>query len=359
MPVALGGGPYGLVDELYKKMLDLLNLGDPVEPFRSGHNITFLDDRVFEKLGIDTRYVWPGVSPSSPTTTTDDPDVALDGFGQPWRSAFPYYYAEEGILVDISDRSEIDERVHWPDVDDPKWIEGVADRARTLRKETDKFVIGRMVTSHGPFQLACSLRGTENFMMDMAADPEMAHYLIGRIGDTIAGLTRAYLRTSDGNLDMIELPGDDYASNNGPLISPAMFKEFVKPVIQRIVHTIRDEQADIKIMLHSDGLITRLIPDIVDLGVDVLHPLEPMPGMDHEKIKKEFGSRLAFLGGIDISHAMPGSREDVTNEVKERIRTLAPGGGYVLAPSNHLQVDVPPENVVTLFEAAREFGRYS
>jgi uroporphyrinogen decarboxylase len=111
-------------------------------------------------------------------------------------------------------------------------------------------------------------------------------------------------------------------------------------------------------MLHSDGAITNLLPDIISLGVDVIHPLEPLPAMDIPAIKEKFGKQVTFLGGIDISHAMPGTREDVIAETKLRISQLAQGGGYILAPSNHLQADVPAENVVTLFETAHQFGKY-
>ena len=98
--------------------------------------------------------------------------------------------------------------------------------------------------------------------------------------------------------------------------------------------------------------------DLIDVGIDVIHPLEPLPGVDFTEIKKRFGTRVSFLGAIDISQALPGSREDVIAEVKTRIRQLAPGGGYILAPSNHIQTDVPPENIATLYQAAHEFGCY-
>ena len=113
-----------------------------------------------------------------------------------------------------------------------------------------------------------------------------------------------------------------------------------------------------QVMLHSDGAITNFLPDIIDLGIDVIHPLEPLPATDLVSVKEKYGKQVTFLGGIDISHAMPGSREDVIAEAKHRIAQLAPGGGYILAPSNHLQADVPPENVVTLFKTAKEFGKY-
>ena len=190
-------------------------------------------------------------------------------------------------------------------------------------------------------------------MMDMALNEEFAHRLIDRIGEVIAGLSRAYVEAAGPWLDLIELPGDDYASNTGPIISPAMFRRFVKPVLARIIAAIRGVRPDLPIMLHSDGQVTRFLSDFIDLGVDVVHPLEPIPGMDQAQVKAEFGSKVCFLGGIDISHAMPGSLEDVRAEVKRRIALLGPGGGYILAPSNHLQADVPPENVVEMVKAAR------
>jgi uroporphyrinogen decarboxylase len=111
-------------------------------------------------------------------------------------------------------------------------------------------------------------------------------------------------------------------------------------------------------MFHSDGMITSLLNDLIDIGVDVVHPLEPLPGVNFEEIKKYFGKRITFLGGIDISNALPGTQEDVFREVQTRISQLGVGGGYILAPSNHIQADVPPENVGALYNAALRFGRY-
>ena len=157
---------------------------------------------------------------------------------------------------------------------------------------------------------------------------------------------------------MIELPGDDYAGNTNLMISPAMFRKFIKPCLARLVKVVKEHNPNVKVMLHSDGAITGLIPDVIELGVDVIHPLEPLPATDLTAVKEEFGKQVTLLGGIDISHAMPSNRDDVIAEAKRRIAQLAPGGGYILAPSNHLQADIPPENVVTLFETVHQFGKY-
>jgi uroporphyrinogen decarboxylase len=357
VPTALGGGPYGVVDEVYFELLDHFDLGDRVEPFREGHNISYMDDRLFKRLGVDTRYAWPGASPSDPITPTEEQDVLLDGYGQPWKRALPYYYPMAGILAE-AELEEIDEVVHWPDPSDPRWTAGVRARAQHLREETDCFVIARMVTSHGPYMTAAHLRGTEQFLMDMALDEAFTSHLVERVTEAIDGLLRGYLEAGGQYFDMVELPGDDYAASANLIMSPELFREYIKPALGRLVNTIKSYRADLKVMMHSDGMIAKLLPDFVDLGIDVLHPLEPVPAIDQEEVKATYGDRLAFLGAIDIVHALPGSHEQVVAEVKRRIRTLAPGGGYVLAPANHIQPDVPPENVVALFEAAREFGKY-
>lgn len=358
VPLALGGGPYGLVDDLYLRLVQYLGLGEPVPPFRTGHSISFMDDRLLERLGTDLRYCWPGLLPNSPVTRGADDDTFYDSYGQVWKRALPYYYASEGILKDATSIDDIERRVRWPDLSDPRWTHGVGERARLLHEDTDYFVVMRMVASHGPFQTACDLRGTEAFLMDMALNPEFAHALLDRITTAIEGLLSLAMQAGGKYFNMIELPGDDYAGNTNTLISPAMFRKFIRPCLERFINVIRERNPNINIMLHSDGAIAKLLPDIIALGVDVIHPFEPLLAMDLPAIKQQFGTRVTFLGGIDISHAMPGGHEDVIAETRLRISQLAASGGYILAPSNHLQADVPPENVVTLFETAREFGEY-
>lgn len=358
VPLALGGGPYGVVDELYLRLVEHLNLGDPVLPFRTGHNISYMDDRLLDKLGTDMRYCWPGLLPNSPVVPGPDEDTFYDSYGQVWKRNLPYYYAAEGILKNADSVDDIERLIHWPDPSDPRWMAGVADRARSLHEQMKYFVTMRMVASHGPFQTACDLRDTTTFLMDMARNPKFAETLLERITSILVGLLKLAMEAGGQYFDMIELPGDDYAGNTNTIMSPIMFRKFIRPCIERMIKTIREKNPNVKIMLHSDGAITNLLQDIIDLGIDVIHPLEPLPATDFTAVKAKFGKQVTFLGGIDISHAIPGNREDVIAETKRRITQLAPGGGYILAPSNHLQADIPAENVITLFETARQFGRY-
>jgi uroporphyrinogen decarboxylase len=112
VPVALGGGPYGIVDRLYFKLVKFLGLGEAVRPFRAGHNISYMDDRLLERLGIDTRYVWPGDSPSSPQRPGADDSTFFDGYGQVWKRSLPYFYPGDGILAQAESVNEIDARIN-------------------------------------------------------------------------------------------------------------------------------------------------------------------------------------------------------------------------------------------------------
>ncbi len=358
VPLALGGGPYGLVDDLYLRLVKLLGLGQPVPPFRTGHTISYMDDRLLECLGTDLRYCWPGLLPNSPVIPGKDDNTFYDSYGQVWKRATPYYFASEGILKGASSVDDIERHVHWPDLSDPRWTDGVGERARALREQTDYFVVMRMVASHGPFQTATDLRGTAAFLMDMVRNPAFAQALLDRVTTSLEGLIRLAMEAGGRWFDLLELSGDDYAGNLNPLISPAMFRKFIQPCLKRLVDAVRDFDTGTKIMLHSDGAISRLMPDILATGVDVIHPLEPLPATDLAAMKLQYGEQATFLGGVDISHAMPGTRADVIAEATRRIRQLARGGGYILAPSNHLQADVPAENVITLFETARALGQY-
>ena len=160
------------------------------------------------------------------------------------------------------------------------------------------------------------------------------------------------------DIDLIEIPGDDYAGTDNLLISPKVYASMLAPALARIVRPIKEFRTDLFVAFHSDGAIAQLLPSFVEMGIDLFHPLEPLPANDMASIKAAYGDRLAFMGAIDIRRAMPGSLADVEAEVKERIHTLAAGGGYILAPSNHVQEDVPPENIVALYDFGRKYGHY-
>lgn len=353
VPTALWGSAYGVTDPLYFALLDHLGLGAPVEPFRRrrGHTVNYYDDRVLEALQIDVRHVWLGFTDLAGPTA----DGGTDAWGITWvkRGIYP---SPATHPLEHATRDEID-RFAWPDAEQYVRRDELAERARYLRERTPYAVAGRAADSYGPFERASALRGHSQFLLDLAEDPDFAAALIGRVTDVLCRLLEIYLDAAGRDLDIIELPGDDYAAQR-LLISPRMFDRLFAPAWRRIIGTVRGAAPHVKVLFHSDGNMAPLLGRLADMGVDIFHCLEPLPGVDMAAVKREHGARLCFWGAIDIKEALQGDVARVEREVRERVAALAPGGGYVLAPANHLQPDVPPANVVALFRAAREHGRY-
>jgi uroporphyrinogen decarboxylase len=200
------------------------------------------------------------------------------------------------------------------------------------------------------------VRGWENWFLDMIERPEWAHYLSRRFTDFyLEDYTRA-AEVSGGRIDLYLLISD-LGTQRGPLISRALFREFVAPYLGEMIDRIHGLGA--RVLFHSCGCIAAFIPDLIALGVDILDPIQPAgPEMAPERLKREFGDRLCFHGGIDMQGVLPhGSPDDVRNEVRRYCGIMGEGGGYILAPAHLFQPDVPPENIVAFYEAADCFAR--
>jgi uroporphyrinogen decarboxylase len=201
------------------------------------------------------------------------------------------------------------------------------------------------------------LRGMENLMMDMVERPEMAHYILEKFTAFYCeDLTRA-LEATDGSFHLY-CEWSDYGTQEDLLISVPMFREFAAPYLKRLIDVCHG--GGVKFMLHSCGAIRKLIPDFLDLGVDILDPIQvSAKGMNPRELKQEFGDRLSFHGGLDVQTTLPfGTVDDVRWAVQDRIRTLGRGGGYILAPSHSIQPDTPLDNILALYELPlREYPR--
>ena len=221
-----------------------------------------------------------------------------------------------------------------------------ASRAKYLeafcKENPDRF---RLVSLSSPvFQRAWFLRGFENFLMDMALHKSFVHDLIDMIMEyTVKVVTEALLYDIDALFLM-----DDWGQKEGLLISPAMWREYIKPPMETLCKMAKDK--NIFLFLHSCGNTESLIPELIEMGIDVLNPFQPEV-MDIYRIKREYGDRLCFYGGIGTQDLLPhGTVNEVTADVREKIRILGENGGYLLAPAHAVQADVPVENVLALIE---------
>jgi uroporphyrinogen decarboxylase len=165
-------------------------------------------------------------------------------------------------------------------------------------------------------------------------------------------------------VDIVRLSGEDLGTQTAPMISPRLFNELVRPRFERLWGCARRKLAEKnpagKLMVHSCGNVRPFIPSWIEMGLDILDPIQPRArGMEPDGLKRDFGDRLVFHGGIDLQYTLPfGTVEDVCGEVRRYIRALAPGGGYIVAPAHNVQSDVPPANLVAIRDAIQAFGTY-
>jgi len=268
--------------------------------------------------------------------------------GAPGGEAF---YAEMTHLPLARATIEDLERYPWPDPADPGRYRGLGDSVRRLHEHTDFALVASAISS-GPFEQAQYLRGTQQFLMDLLLDREFAVSLLDRIVDFQLRVLDRYLGIVGPYVQMVET-SDDLGMQSGPLLSPELYREVIQPCHRRLNRLIR-ERSDARIFLHSCGSIAALLDDLIAAGFDVINPVQPRArDMDRGQLKRRYGGRIVFHGGVDTQRVLPhGGPDEVRREVGECLRTLGAGGGYILAPAHNVQDDVPPENVLAMVEAA-------
>lgn len=246
-----------------------------------------------------------------------------------------------GALAHARDIADI-ERFPWPTPDMLDYSD-LADRCRRCGDHAVMYGFADV------WQRPALVRGWERLFEDMVERPEWAHALCRKFTDFyLEDYTRAQ-EICGGRIDLFLLISD-LGSQRGPLISLAMFRAFVAPYLRATIERIHALGA--RVMYHSCGLIRDFIPDLIELGVDVLDPIQPVsPAMQPERLKPDFGDRLAFHGGIDTQVLLPsGTPAEVAAEARRYCATLGKGGGYILAPAHLFQPDVPPENVLAVYD---------
>jgi uroporphyrinogen decarboxylase len=206
--------------------------------------------------------------------------------------------------------------------------------------------------SRGLFEIACFMRGMEQLMTDFILDPDFAAGLMDRITEGLLAMVKKTLAAGRGGYVFYEY-NDDIASQRAMLISPKLWREFIKPRMAKICDMIHSFNT--RVRYHSCGSVYPIIPDLIEMGVDILNPIQPLAqDMDPFRLKKEFGDRLTLDGGIDIQFLLPkGSVGDVRREVRKMIDITGANGGYICAGSHTLQGDIPLENIIALVEEAQ------
>ncbi len=243
------------------------------------------------------------------------------------------------------------EQHRWPS---PDWFD-FSTFAGRLEPWSDFAV---MASGASVFQHATFLRGIEHLLADMAAQPDMAHWLIDKFTDFYIAFFDRMLTAADGRVDILRA-ADDLGMQHGLLFSVDMFRTFIKPRLKKLIDMTHSH--GVRFLFHSCGAIRPFIEDLIEIGVDILDPLQAAAtGMDPQALKDAYGGRVCLHGGICTQHLLPeGTPEEVRAEVRRRVGILGAGGGYILAPCHVLQTDVPTENVLAMSCAGLEYGRYT
>jgi len=261
-------------------------------------------------------------------------------------------------LADVRSVADLDE--HQADVEAidscpfaPMDYDVLGRRAASLMRDSERFLI--LYIGGHIFAMAQWLCGFEKFMTDLLLDSELAQALLERITRVHVERFEHYAAAVGEHVHMIVI-ADDLGMQTGPQLSPKMYRELIKPHQAALCSAIK-EKTNARLFLHTDGAVAPLIPDFIDMGIDVLNPVQvSAAGMDTAELKREFGRDICFWGGgCDTQSVLPfGTPQQVKDEVRRRIDDLAPGGGFVFSHIHNIQPETPPENVIAMYEAVRE-----
>ena len=241
-------------------------------------------------------------------------------------------------------------------------VEGLREKFLQARRESDKAIVSRFATSI--WEQATYLVGFQEFLELAVLQPEIAEAVLDRTTAVAMGMADVGIGAVGDLIDIYRMSGEDMGTQRSPLISPRMYARLVEPRFRRYWKFIKEKLAEAgssaKIMVHSCGTVRAFLPSWIEMGLDILDPVQPLAlGMEPESLKRDFGSRLTFHGGIDLQELLPkGTPEQVMEGVRQMIRTLGPGGGYIVSPAHNVQQDVPPENLVAIRDAIELFGYY-
>jgi uroporphyrinogen decarboxylase len=381
IPIDFGGTPEtGIAGVAYQALRKHLGInGTPPRIFDVNQQLAVVEGPARQRAGDDCllltvgckewrSWTLPDGSPCEvparwqPVRGTDGSDTVMGPTGAPLVRRLPgaFWFSPAGPLAPGLDSiADIPKFMPYIRIlDRPPYLdeslEDLAQRARTLHRETDYALIGHF---GGHIFAACQLlRGMNNFMCDLIADNKFARALLDAIADQHITEFEHYIAALGPYVQVVAV-ADDLGSQRGPQMSVELFREIVRPPMERLYQFIK-KHSDAKLFLHSCGSVAALIPDLVEMGVDILNPVQVSAAdMDTKRLKREFGRDLVFWGGgCDTQHILPfGTPQQVRDEVRRRIEDLGPDG-FVFAQVHNIQPGVPPENMLAMWDAARDFG---
>jgi uroporphyrinogen decarboxylase len=332
--------------EFASRLKDNLGLKDEDLHNPHGGGNTYVLERSLDEDMLLTSVGWAN-SYYATDTYSDNGQTYIDEWGISWKNVayetkFGTGHYTEMVGHPLADDLAIDSYK----APDPNRPELYTEAERVIKEFGDDYwIVGVTVTT--VFETAWALRGYEKTLMDFALNPDF----VERVLDIpFTYHLAAAKKLVEMGVDMIWI-GDDVGAQDKMLISPDTWRRFFKPRMATFISTLKHINPDVKIAYHSDGAIEPIIPDLIEIGLDVLNPIQPR-SMDPERLKKEYGRQLCFWGSIDEQYTLPfGTPAEVKEEVTARLKTLGEGGGLIIGPTHHVQLDTPLENFWAMVDA--------
>ncbi len=364
VPIDLGGNQTGIHKNAYCALVRHLGIADEVRIMDAVQQLAQPCEKLLERLHVDTRYVWAGAPESwrggivKARRNGRNWDDLTDEFGVRWSMPEDAPYYMDITLHPLADASISDLKDYpWPKGDDPSRFAGLRERALKLKRETPYAVVSGI--SGVVYEICWYMRGLEQWFCDLLGNTDFCEAMLDQTLKFWMDWFRLFLDEAGDVVDVIMI-GDDLAGQNGPLFNPAIYRRLVKSRHKRLVQYIRS-RTSATIWYHTCGACADFIPDLIDNGVQILNPIQVSArNMDPSELKRRFGSQLVFWGGgVDTQHILPrGTPREVRENVMRNMEALMPGGGYVFNNVHNIQGEVPPENVLALFDTAYERGFY-
>jgi uroporphyrinogen decarboxylase len=365
VPIDLGGNQTGIHKNAYAALIRHLGIRDEIRIMDAVQQLAVPSEAVLERLHVDTRYVRAGAPETWKggiiKTFRDGRrwEDLTDEFGVRWSMPEDAPYYMDITFHPMANASLADVKNYpWPKGDDPTRFAGLRDRALALQNETPYAVVTGI--SGVVYEVCWYLRGLEQWFCDLMGNPTFCEAMLDQTLKFWLDWFRLFLDEVADVVDVIMI-GDDLAGQNGPLFNPEIYRRLVKPRHKRLVQYIRS-RTTAKIWYHTCGSCVPFIPDLIDNGADVLNPVQiSARNMDPFELKHRFGAKLAFWGGgVDAQHILPrGTPEEVAENVRRNLSAFKPGGGYVFNNVHNIQGEVPPENILAMYDTAYEEGSYS
>jgi len=386
VPVDLSGHrSSGIAAMVYPRLRAHLGLPErPVRVYDPVQQLAIVHDDVLDRFGIDTLELGRGFALEDKDWADwilpDGSPCQMPVWALPEREAGRWVIRSQSgrVIAQMPDGAIYFEATHYPffEKDDldaipeamtenmwcavasppgplvagPDGLRAFAEGARTLRERTDRAIIG--LFGGNLLEMGQFLYRNDQFLMMLAGDPERVHAFLDRVVEIHLANLEAFLGAVGRYIDVI-LFSDDLGMQSGPQMSPAMYREYFKPR-HRMLWTRAKELADVKVMLHCCGGVRELLPDLIEAGLDAINPVQiACKGMDAAGLKRDFGQDMVFWGGgCDTQQELPnGTPGEVARHVREQVGVLKPGGGFVFQQVHNILANVPPENIVAMYDA--------